>query len=325
MRKGKHLTIKIASLILILILTIQAMIFGEVYASPDQLIEQLNVLKENYSHSSEHFVKDTIRLEQRRVLNNIRQAWVQYLNVNKDTELLEIENGKYVFENKDGLRILFDSETMIKHYHEGCYAILDKYTEEVIGEHMHPKWNKQTVDDIISIIANTVKLFNGDEGLIVYDVQTGEVLLNNTSLFEGSLGFHTQHVLSNKLFTKIDSQRELELTVVLDDLDLTDINNFEKYPLGSLDRLFVERVILPYESVGVYGLDMQIGIISVVSEQEVISPYRASIDSRLEIISSMESQIEEAFKKPIISICLSIFVILASIILVHINKEEDDI
>jgi hypothetical protein len=89
----------------------------------------------------------------------------------------------------------------------------------------------------------------------------------------------------------------------------TDANNFTKYPLGNYNREFQEKIILPYESVGIDGQPMQITIVLGAQEQEIITAFKATMKSFESVQKSLNKNIQEGVMFPLISIGVSLLVI----------------
>ena len=70
-------------------------------------------------------------------------------------------------------------------------------------------------------------------------------------------------------------------------------DNFSKYPLGNYNRLFIEKMILPYESFGFDGQPMQLTVLLIADEYDIYSAYKANDDDMkksLDIVLELNSK-----------------------------------
>ena len=223
----------------IIVLLIQTLLYVRISESPYLFSGRIEYAESLYKDISDIFIKDTVRAEQRRALVAIRQAWVQYLSVNSDVKLLTDKN----------------------------------------------EWDIEVVKEIFSIIGEPLRLFDTSSELIVADLQTGNILVapmlksdylsyimisdkpNLLAYHQLPFAQHKEQVaeLYKTILTKIDSDRNTVLTSLLyeqSEMSSQSINDFTLYPLGQYHRQFIEKIILPYESIGVNGLEnMQLVVI----------------------------------------------------------------
>lgn len=332
--KRKTLTITIV----IIILLTQTYLFGNMMAANKSTQNIIAKLSENKTDFYETMIVDLVRAQQRIMLGSVRQSWMQYMEINPDTELIEKVNGKYVYRNESGSRLLFDKESMIKiKTDNNCYLIKDSRSGKILMSSARPQWNTDTVIDVINVVASSSKAFGENGEVVIYDVYTGEVLVDNsksTYITKEVLGddmkrnilLYRQHPLNKnpesfsrlteKLMGKSNTQRESQLTSLFDEnekMSDKDINNFSKYPFGQYDREFVEKIILPYETMGVDGMDMQLGIVIRSQEQEIFSAFKAIDNDFNNLITEAKRENGTMSSIPMISSLLSIFITFLSI------------
>lgn len=302
---------KIMPILLSAILILQCVLYNMILPISDRLQEKADSLESISTELSELFIKDTIRAEQREVLNAIRQAWVQYVTINKDIELLLKEDGKYVYINERNERILFDPETMKIHKNDqSFYCIYDKQTNKLLIDYARPQWNKEVVQEVLSVVANPARMFDTSSELIAFDIYTGDIFLNTGSYIDESI--------IKLLMQKNDTQRNtglISLHYEKGDMTLEHANDFSTYKLGKYDRLFIEKVVLPYESVGVEGLDMQIGISIAVRESELMKPYQSTLSDYNDLIKSLSTMAMSLKIVPKLIVIGSIVIIFMSLII----------
>lgn len=281
--------------IFIIVLLIQTLLYVRVSESPYLFSDNMNQIKIDADQISETFIKDTIRAEQRRALVAIRQAWVQYLSTNPDVELLTEDN----------------------------------------------QWNEKVIKDIFSIIAEPLRLFSTNSNLMVTDINTGNILvapmltdedkekisLNgkpNVLMYYKLSGLHQSHTreIYNELLIKKDSDRNSLMTSLMSEpsqIRYADINNFTKYPLGRYNREFIEKIVLPYESIGVNGLDnMQLVVSIGVNESEIMKPYTQrmeTLNSNFNELYTIAMNLKKGLQATIV---VSVVAILACIIYIRI-------
>lgn len=300
-----------------IILVLQCMLYNMLLPLADNLHEQAQTFNNVYAEMSDTFIKDTVRAEQREVLNAIRQAWVQYVVLNPEKDLLLKEENKYVYRNKEGETLLYDKDTMYIEKEESFYSVYDKATDRKLIDEARPQWNKEIVQEILSIVATPARLFDTNSELIAFDIYTGEVFLDTTK--------YDKKDVMNVFMIKNDTDRNtglISLHYEQCDMLLKNANDFSLYKLGYHDRLFIEKVILPYESVGVQGFDMQIGIAIAIRESELMTPYMSLITQYHQTISQMEEMSTKLKVVPKMIIVCSIVIIFLSI--VYSKKKELD-
>lgn len=331
------------STLFIVLLVIQVILFGNMQQSGIFFIKTSEELHDTKTEFSNVLLKDTIREQQRKMLSSIRQGWVQYLSVHPNTELMHKVNDNYVYSNYEGASVIFDPETMIKKDRPDNYLdIYDVDTKELIAEKVRPQWNKEEVKKILNIVASPVKAFGPSGDILIYDAFTTEVIINTSTdnkddeavyAKDGrrylSLEFQhpnnknpqaTQNNMESLLWRRDTDRNSGLINFFNESTDMgNDGNNLEKFPLGQYDRDFCERIILPYESVGVEGQPMQISVILSSNEKEVIAPYTGVIKSYNDLEEKFNVGMNKAMIVPIVSVGMSLITIFAAMFALRIN------
>lgn len=332
----------VASVFFIIILAFQVFTLGYVAQSGDKINTEINAIKDIKVSVSEKLINDMIRQEERQALNSIRQSWLQYITINNNDILVKSKD-KFLFKNSSGEYIYYDPSYMNKTKDiKGNYTITDNSTNNVLITNARPVWNTQTINDILNVIIYPNKTFGENSNIIVYDLYDGTILMDNYSEAINSkdvldtngvpnLYNYTKHPnnlnptqykdLLPKLFTRSDTQIYTQLISLFHEgrpnLKDEDINNFSIYDLGDLNRGFVEKIVLPYESVGIEGLDMQLGVMIIVQEEDIYQIYKDDIKQFESNIESLIKEKELICMLPIISVIASLLVIMIAITVIR--------
>jgi hypothetical protein len=332
------------------------MVFACIFIIQVFLISGINILKyklENIKPSADAykvelqttFIKNTVRGQMRRQLDAIRQSWVLYIQKHPEEQpLLRDSNGFLIYSNSKGDTISYNPATMDRVKITGyAYNIKDK-NGNILAQNVRPQWNIEVVKNIINIIASPVKAFGTTGDIIVFDSYTGEMLLDNSEDCKDSpevLGQDgkryitldykhknnknpeaTKRVVEQELMWRKDTDENTGIVYYFNEpTDMgTDANNFQKYPLGQYNREFQEKIILPYESVGVDGENAQITVVLGAQESEIYNVYK-NIENNYEYqVNSIQTQTELLIIYPIISIILSIIVTILAIFTLLVFK-----
>ena len=333
----------ISSIFFIVILIFQMFAFGYVTQADKNIDSHIASIGNLKTDLSTTLINDVVRQEQRQTLNSIRQSWLQYIAIN-NSEILEKENDKYVFKNNEGVTMLFDTTTMDKVKNENnLYNIIDKNSKEILLYDARPVWNKRTITDILNIIAYPNKTFGERSNIIVYDLYSGEVLMDNSStnnlckeILDSSQNKNIKLYYKNpnnknpeqyqrlvqQLLSRNDSQRLSGLTSLFyesNSLEDQLINDFSVYQFGDYNREFIEKIVLPYESIGIEGLDMQLGVLVTSQEQDIYEVYKPSIKVYDKILSDLKKQKEIVHIVPIICMILSLIIILDALCSIRLS------
>lgn len=335
---------RVMSILFIVLLLIQLFVFYEV----SYLEEDFNVINNTYSelHSSteQNFIEDVVRPQQRLMLSTIRQSWVQYLITHKEVELLLKDNkGKYIYANAKGKTIAYDEKTMIVQKDLSYFDIKDKKTGKILLSNCRQQWNKDQVKTILDIIATPVKSFGSTGDIIIFDSFTGEMIIDNsedckdTPEVLGADGKRyitldykhpanknpeaCKRVVEEEMMWKRDTDQNSKMIYYFSEaIDMgKDAEDFTKYPLGEYNREFQEKIILPYESVGVEGQPMQITIVLGAQEKEVSAAFKKTDKRFDDIQKTFSDTTAKGVIFPLISITISLVVILLAMFMLRLN------
>lgn len=288
-------------------------------------INSKNELKKTFVEQQEIFIKETIRQQQRRMLNSIRESWTQYIGYAENIELLlKDKEGNIIYTNGEDV-VAFNREYMIMDKYPNGYCDIRYKNSNIIYTNMRPQWNKEEVIRILNIVAVPMRVFGGSENILIYDIYSGEIIASNTQKNSGPFVqnlFEDQHVV-DKLMIRQDT--EIFDNIVYSSTVKEGLLNYNKYPIGSLDRVFVEKVILPFETVGVDGEPMQIAIASFVKEKEIAYCYESTVSRIKQSVETMETKIFYVFAIFIISFILSVamYAIFNIAIMLESKKRDD--
>lgn len=298
--KGKVNKQKIVLVILGIMLLIQTIFFKTIFESPNIIRQSVSELYKNNVSFSENFIENTIRTEQRRVLLTIRQGWIRYST-------------------------LFPEKFFVKD-----------------GD-----WVSVSIKEISDIIISPVRIFGTHSRAIIYDIQTGDIIYaphlktmeleklidpdtnkpNIKNFYKLSVNKGNEEQVKNvytELLGKVDTDSNSKITSLVfetNQMDSNDVNDFSKYPLGEHNRVFIEKIILPHESIEI-GEDKQLGLIIEINEQEIMSPYKNAIkqnDNLLHTIEQENNSLERTAKSIIV---ISLICIIASVAYARIVENE---
>lgn len=322
--------------IFVIILFIQLIILGLNCGKQNELESKLTFLEQDKTNILTTFVKDVVRQQERQNLNAIRESWIQYINLNNIDILQKDENNLYLFNNNEKT-ISFNPDIMKKESKlDGTYIIKDIKTNRILLDNCRPKWNKEEVEKILSIVASPTKVFN-ESAILVFDTYNGEILLNTSKdsplnirmlnkqgfanfyfLYRHPKNKNKEYTkdLINEIKNKSDSKRITELTSLFNEekeMDEDKINDFSVYPLGEYNRDFIEKLILPYESVGVEGLNMQLTVLMKVNEKDIFSIIEKDLNNYGNNYKDIVNIIKLKNTLPNISIILNLLIIMLTL------------
>lgn len=337
---------KAISKVFIFLLTVQLFLFYEISNLGEDFDDINNGYSEVYVDTQQAFVDDIIRPQLRLVLSSIRQSWVQYLITNKNTELiLKDRYGRYIYADADGNTIAYDSKTMTVEKYLNYFNIKDKKTGEILLSNCRQQWNKEQVKAILDIIATPIKAFGSTGTILAFDSFTGEIIIDNSDNKDTVevLGpdekryiqldyLHPanknpeacKRVIENEITLRKDTDRNSKIVYYFSEpIDMGDeAENFAKYPLGDYHREFQEKIILPYEAVGVEGQSMQITVVLGAQESEISAAFKKVKEEFLKTQQKFSDTVEYEILFPFISVIISLIVILLAIFVLRINAYQ---
>jgi hypothetical protein len=329
------------SAIFIVLLIAQVIVFNNVNIVVKNMLSRSVELKSIKVKFETLLVQETIRGQQRRMLNAVRSGWVSYVEdipIDERKLILKDSTGKYIYSNSQGSRISFDPEKMEQILRiDKFYDIKDKQTGELLASAVRPQWNPENVKKILGIVAAPMKAFGAAGDVIIYDAYTGEMIVDNSEdckdtpqvLGKDGKRYITLDYLHPANANPAASKRVVDKEFMWrKDTDTTsgqvyyfsepidmkeDANNFEKYPLGEYKREFQEKIILPYETIGVEGQPMQIAVVSGAQEQEIVSVYKLALKDYALYEEHLISHINSNMLAPMLSALISLITILIAI------------
>lgn len=276
------------------------------------------------------FIDNTIRAQERKMLSAMRESWISYLELNPETQLLQKdENGFYIYENSDKQTLCLNPATMYAEKQVNKrYNVYAKKGGELLLENATLQWNDEEIKDILNIVAAPSKAFGQSGNVVVFDSSTGEIILDTQSGkavlgFVGSDGkryitlddqLSKNATLIQQYMQKADSDVNTRMVSTLNETTIMDDpSNFGTYPLGQYSREFQEKVILPYQTVGVDGQDMQLTIVLGAQEQEIMSEYKDVLAQYDSMTSEASTTYQKIIVIPMISMTMCLLIILFAI------------
>lgn len=290
MEKGNK---KISGLILFVILLIQIIAFNYSATIYKGFADNHARLNESKIEINTTLITSTIREQQRNSLLSIKQSWMQVLEEHSGLSLIKQTNGMPEYSN--GIEtILYDSETMYKLLRNtNVYDIYNIATNNLLLSEATPQWDILKINKILSILVSPMKNFGNNGGIVVYDSNSGTILLDTTSIQRISNGGtmsifddashplnknpkDTEKTINNDFKLKKDSLISSSIVYMFNEPTAMGdkANDFNKYKLGDYNRQFIESLILPFETLGFNGQPMQLTLLSIVDEQDVTYAYK---------------------------------------------------
>lgn len=252
-----------------------------------------NQMKNSEIQNEKILVTDTVRTQQRYIANSVRESWMKYIDDEKNFSLIKEEDNLPVYSNGDNT-IVFDESTMYKEkVKDNIFNIYDKNGNKLIISNASPEWNTHKVNSILNLLVRPIKSFGNNGGIIVFDSYDGHVFLDTTpanrtennpdlSIFKDydnpknkNPELTKQEI--NNFIEKKNSDRSSSFVYMFNDpTNMTDPNDFSKYKLGDYNRLFVEKIVLPYETFGFDGQPMQLTMLVISDEQDIYKAFETN-------------------------------------------------
>lgn len=181
----------------------------------------------------------------------------------------------------------------------------------------YSKNEEGSLHDYLSLVSRTVYLFDSEiQGFMVIDKDTENILFSSIApeLKYSELADHD--IIKNKEAfeeSKIQILRSTDMTgnsyfigsAFEPNLTLEQARDFKNYPLGEYDRLFLQRVVLPYPSYEGSGAAL---VYAYVSEKSICSPYK-------EVYKIQEKASEDA-EKYVYAILILIWAVIIPILFI---------
>lgn len=260
---------------------LQIFFFGEISKSNIRYNDIYNNFQEAKYKQEETLLNNTVKTQQLNTLNAIRQSWINYVD------------------NENKQLILFD-------------------------ENNNPIWNKEEIDNILNYIVAPIKSYGNEGGIIVYDSYSGEIFLDTTKT-NRSIGSNifldyynpnckninaTKDAITSYFKVKKDSNTNENFIYLFDESENIDNpNDLRNYPLGNYNRIFIEKMILPYESFGFDGQPMQLTVLITTTENDIYSNFKDNNDNIRNLIVDSQLLNNKVYTILIVNIIFSMIIL----------------
>jgi hypothetical protein len=283
---------------------IQIFFFSELNKSSVKYENLNNNIRETEFDQQYILLNSIIRKEQKNTLNAIKQSWINY-STTENKKLVQTDyDGKYPIYSNDIDYVYYNSDTMNKTFLSDNYYNIYNKNGDLLLSNCKPLWNKDELNKLLNYIVAPIKCYGNNGGVIVYDSYSGEIFLDTTNINRhvGSNIFldyenvncknmaQTKKDINSFLRVKKDSTlTEENFIYSFNEVeDLKNPNNFIEYPLGDYNRLFVEKMILPYESFGFEGQPMQLTVLILADENDIYSCFKDNSQKSKTLIEESE-------------------------------------
>ena len=131
--------------------------------------------------------------------------------------------------------------------------------------------------------------------------------------------------VNNNFMWRRDSTNTDNMILFFSEPKLTyeNASNFQDFTLGKYNREFDEKIILPFETLGIGNTDMQITIVLGAQEQEIVYPYKDFIKQYEITSNSINYDAESFIWLTMLSVMLCIFCLfLMGLYIVIIENER---
>jgi len=216
---------------------------------------------------------------------------------------------------------------------DNTLKISDAETFEVLMSDARPMWNYDKITNIINEVVLPINLFDSKTSLMVFDTNTHEILYSNSSrstsqycalsqtenidnltmdkLYESFKYNSDQNQNTLNLLTDKRNSNISPMTTLIEESEcLTDFNDFIKYPLGSYNRIFQEKVIIPYENYGISGEPMQLTLVLGVQEKNILNYLNENLDNQNQLFEECKDLVELRIILVYINIIIVVFLVL---------------
>lgn len=339
----KEKNMKNIGIVFFVILLIQIFAFNYSASIYRGFVDNHKKLQQSQVDMNTALITDTVREQQKNTLSSTKQSWMKYLEEHPTIKLIEQIDGKPVYANKE-TSILFDQDAMYKvNKGNNEYDIKDKKTDELLIENAQPRWNTEEVEKILDVLVKPIKMFGNNGGIIVYDSNTGKIVLDTTSIerlrdgnehfiFEDDKHYknknvsETKEVIDNFFKLKKDSNRVSSIIYMFNESTKmgNDADDFTKYPLGRYNREFIELAVLPYESIGFDGQPLQLTMLSIVDEHDVTAAYENVLSNIEESLKTNMILYGKTSMVLFISIICTMIVMLFALYKIKYNEIKDE-
>lgn len=331
---------KIFFYIMIVFLVVQILALNWIFTIEKHSKKVTNTIGEELVNNDNILISDIVRPQQRFMANSIKQSWMKYIEDTKYSLIEENHEGKPIYSN-DIRSIPFDKETMYKEKKtSNIYDIYSKDNNVLLLSDCKPQWNKSQVHQILNFLVAPIKSFGNNGGIIVFDSNTGQIFLDTTPAnrkeHSPNLSIYDDY---KNIINKNPDQTRAEIYNFIDKKDSNRLSsfvysfneptkmgdqslNFKKYPLGDFNRLFVEKLILPYETFGFDGQPMQLTMLIMSDEQDISKAYKDNTQAINANIQYINETLDKAIFILLISTLITMIVLLISIYVIKYSFEK---
>ena len=303
------------------------------------------IIEKLENNVQEVFINKTIRGQQRKMLQGMRQSFINLTN-EYNIELMEKNSQGYVhYGNIKGESVYFNPSTMyIRNDWGKFYNIHDKNTHELLAGHVRPYFNKKNVKFILSVVASPYKSFGNTGDVIIFDSYTGQMLMDNSEDCKDTpevlgkdknryITLDYKHrnnknpnaclkTIEKQMMWRADSTESDKMIYFFNEPKLNTLtaNDFSIFPLGEYNREFQEKVILPFETVDIGNTEMQITVILGSQEKEIVENYK-EIFSDYQVLKKMQNNIiQKSTLYPNVSVIISLICVILIALMLNKNK-----
>jgi hypothetical protein len=307
MKKIKQDRQRILSIITIFFVIILILSFGltKIDNSIEDIKEDLVKLGDK---TQNQLISKTVLEQSKRTAKALRQGFRYFFQTHPNLDIRRTDGqGRVIYRNLKGEKLSFNQQVMeLKARHDFFYDIYNK-EGKLLLKRARPIWNREVIKQALetsSIMG--MKLYGPTGDPIILDPYTGELLLDNskdcatvpevvkfaadgTFLFR-DINLDYKHpnagypeavkwIVDNKMTWRRDGIQIYyfgvkDQAIPLEDVKNNQSMNFNKYPLGNYNREFQYQFVVPSETLGLQGTDMQLVIILGAQEAEITSPYQ---------------------------------------------------
>lgn len=326
--------------IMIVFLIVQILTLNWIYTIEKQSHATTSSIQRELVNGDTILINDVVRPQQRFMANSIKQSWMKYIEDTKYSLVEENKNGQPIYSN-DSHSIAFDKDTMYKEKkNSNIYDIFSKDTNKLLLANCKPQWNRAQVEQILSFLVAPVKSFGNNGGVIVFDSYTGKVFLDTTpgdrkekspelSIFED----YKNELNKNPLQTKSEINNFIERkdsnrlsSFVYSFNEPTQMGeeslDFNKYPLGQYNRMFVEKLVLPYETFGFDGQPMQLTMLIMSNEKDIAKAFDDNTIALQKNVEETNAILDKAIVILFISTFTTMIVLLIAIYIMKYSSDE---
>lgn len=210
-------------------------------------------------------------------------------------------------------------ELILSQIKQSLVGYIDKTNTSLVN---NKEWNREEIENVLNIIAEPVKVFGNKGGIVVFDSITGDIFLDTTHNDRKGGNIKDDSASEESIKSLLEKKDTISTTGIIYALEEEGIDkpdDFKKYPLGKFNREFIEKTILPFESMG-FAKDKQLTLLVVANEKDVFNKY---IDDSDKVNKDIEA-IEELSKKATVLTGIALIITMSSAIyLLYLYKKKE--